>query len=282
MECIIDDLTVYYEAYGEGRPVLCLHGNSVDHRLMSGCLEPVFAGEAGYRRIYLDLPGMGRTPAKPWVRTADDLLRVITRFTEVVIGQESFLLVGESYGGYLSLGLLQSLSAQVEGLLLICPVIYAQGADRRLPPKRLLVRDEGLEAGIDPSDMASFLSTAVVATRETYARFAQEVLCGLKLGDTAHLQRVQREGYSLSCEEELRAMVYEGPCCILTGRQDHVVGYEDALALAARWPRASIAVLDCAGHNLQIEQPALFTAHVKAWLERVAAGSSPATFDGMA
>ena len=276
MECIIDDLTVYYAAYGEGRPVLCLHGNSVDHRLMNGCLEPIFAGEAGYRRIYPDLPGMGRTPAKPWVRTADDLLRVITRFIEVVIGQEPFLLVGESYGGYLSLGLLQSLSAQVEGLLLICPVIYAQGADRRLPPKRLLVRDEGLEVGIDPSDMASFLSTAVVATRETYARFAQEVLCGLKLGDRAHLQRVQREGYSLSCEEELKAMVYEGPCCILTGRQDHVVGYEDALALAARWPRASIAVLDCAGHNLQIEQPALFTAHVKAWLECVAVGSSPA------
>jgi pimeloyl-ACP methyl ester carboxylesterase len=41
---------------------LMLHGWSVDHRLMKGCMEPVFKKmDTEWKRIYFDLPGMGRT-----------------------------------------------------------------------------------------------------------------------------------------------------------------------------------------------------------------------------
>jgi pimeloyl-ACP methyl ester carboxylesterase len=49
--------------HGSGTPVLALHGAGVDHREIMGALEPLFVGRSGYRRIYPDLPGMGRTPA---------------------------------------------------------------------------------------------------------------------------------------------------------------------------------------------------------------------------
>ena len=76
MVCLIRDIPIYYEEYGEGRPVLCIHGYSVDHHLMTGCLEPVFTQMSGYRRIYLDLPGMGKTPAASWIQNADDMLEI--------------------------------------------------------------------------------------------------------------------------------------------------------------------------------------------------------------
>jgi len=58
------DSEIYYEIYGEGIPVLMIHGWSVDHRLMSGCLEPVFAlHPTQFMRIYIDLPGMGLSKA---------------------------------------------------------------------------------------------------------------------------------------------------------------------------------------------------------------------------
>ena len=60
------------------------------------------------------------------------------------------------------------------------------------------------------------------------------------------------------------------PALILTGRQDDVVGYEDQWALLPHYPRATFAVLDVAGHNLQFEQPALFDALMSEWLDRVA------------
>lgn len=36
MYCDFADVPVYYEVRGEGRPILIIHGFSVDHRLMEG------------------------------------------------------------------------------------------------------------------------------------------------------------------------------------------------------------------------------------------------------
>jgi pimeloyl-ACP methyl ester carboxylesterase len=62
VEYVIGDVPMHYVEYGEGLPVLTLHGAGVDHREVMGCLDPVFDAPPGYRRIYPDLPGMGRTP----------------------------------------------------------------------------------------------------------------------------------------------------------------------------------------------------------------------------
>jgi pimeloyl-ACP methyl ester carboxylesterase len=64
---------------------------------------------------------------------------------------------------------------------------------------------------------------------------------------------------------------FERPTLILTGRQDDAVGYLDQWRLLPHYPRATFAVLDVAGHNLQIEQPELFTALMLEWLDRVGA-----------
>ncbi len=41
------------------RPIVLIHGFTLDHRLMSGCMEPIFQNRTGWRRIYLDLPFAG-------------------------------------------------------------------------------------------------------------------------------------------------------------------------------------------------------------------------------
>ncbi|MFD2469254.1 alpha/beta fold hydrolase [Amycolatopsis silviterrae] len=56
---------MHYVEHGSGTPVLAVHGWMPDHRLMTGCLEPVFARRPGFRRIYPDLPGMGDRPPGP-------------------------------------------------------------------------------------------------------------------------------------------------------------------------------------------------------------------------
>ncbi len=49
---------------GAGTPVLFIHGNGVDHRLLSD-LDDVFASDDGdgWERIYVDLPGVRADPA---------------------------------------------------------------------------------------------------------------------------------------------------------------------------------------------------------------------------
>ena len=57
---------------------------------------------------------------------------------------------------------------------------------------------------------------------------------------------------------------------IVAGRQDWIVGYRDQWRLVERYPAATFAVLDVAGHNLQFERPELFGALLRDWLDRVA------------
>jgi pimeloyl-ACP methyl ester carboxylesterase len=62
---------------------------------------------------------------------------------------------------------------------------------------------------------------------------------------------------------------FEQPALIVTGRQDSVVGYAGQWDLVERYPRATFAVLDRAGHALPHEQPDLLGALVREWLQRV-------------
>ena len=55
----------------------------------------------------------------------------------------------------------------------------------------------------------------------------------------------------------------------LLGRQDSVVGYRDAWKIIENYPRATFAILDRAGHILQIEQEELFNSLTNDWLDRV-------------
>ena len=44
----------YYEEYGEGKPILIIHGLTCSMELMKGCIEPIFKEVNGYKRIYID------------------------------------------------------------------------------------------------------------------------------------------------------------------------------------------------------------------------------------
>ena len=49
MECQLEGISVHYEIYGEGYPLISLHGFSPDHRLMTGCMEPIFNHRSGWQ-----------------------------------------------------------------------------------------------------------------------------------------------------------------------------------------------------------------------------------------
>jgi pimeloyl-ACP methyl ester carboxylesterase len=268
MECNVRDIPLFYESYGSGLPILLLHGYTPDHRLMQGCMEPLFAERPGWRRIYLDLPGMGRTLGNEHIKSTDEMLEVVIDFLDTVIGGEPFLLAGESYGGYLSRGVLQRKFDQVAGMALICPVIVADRSQRALPPRKVIVEDPSLLASLSERDAEEFGSIAVVQDAYTWQRFQDEILSGVRMADEAFLQRISQQ-YSYSFDVDALPHLFTKPVVMLVGRQDQVAGYRDTWCILENYPRATFAVLDRAGHNLQIEQPQLFNALLGEWLNRV-------------
>src|SRR3954462_6166345 len=98
METQAGEVVVHYVEHGTGRPVLVLHGAGVDHREAEACFEPALDGMGELRRIYPDLPGMGRTTAPEELRSADDVLDTLLDFADEVSGGSSYLLIGHSAG----------------------------------------------------------------------------------------------------------------------------------------------------------------------------------------
>ena len=121
MECKLKGITVHYESFGEGRPLLALHGWGMDHRYMGSDMEPLFRERDGWRRIYPDLPGHGLTPGKDWIRNRDQELDIVLEFIDAVIAGEPFALAGSSAGAHLARGVVYRRPAELDGVLVVVP-----------------------------------------------------------------------------------------------------------------------------------------------------------------
>ncbi len=271
MECQIKDISVYYELFGEGRPIIMLHGWSIDHRHMVSDMEPTFRQRDGWKRIYLDLPGHGRTPGKDWITNQDKILDVVLDFIDHVIPGQRFVLAGSSLGAYLARGVVHHRPASIDGLLLTVPVIMAEDAKRHVPSPVILVTDTALVSKLEPAE-AEFFQIAVVQSRKVVDYIRGNLLSASEIGDQAFMAKIQKdhpENYAFSFDVDALPKPCPAPTLIVTGRQDFVAGYRDALEILENYPRGTFTVLDRSGHFVPFEQEDLFLALVGEWLDRV-------------
>ncbi|GKV67141.1 MULTISPECIES: alpha/beta fold hydrolase [unclassified Sporosarcina] len=259
-------MSIYHKVMGEGYPVVMIHGWTLDHQVMFHSFEPLFEERSGWKRIYIDLPGMGRSEAQPSIRNSDDILEAILRLLDELIPEQSFIICGNSYGGYIARGVIHARREKVRGLLLVAPLIIPDFAERKVPPQTILKRDSDLLSRLSREDAEEFGSMGVVQCQTEWKRFRNEILLPSKRKNADFVNHIRENGYGFTFNLS-SGLVY--PVLIITGRQDHIVGYHDAWRLIEDYPRATFAVLDMAGHNLQIEQADVFNTLVNDWLNRV-------------
>lgn len=264
--CKVGQADIFYEDLGEGKPVIMIHGYSPDHRLMSGCMEPIFSERVGWRRIYIDLPGMGLTKNYNDISSSDEMLSAIIEFIETIIPNEDYLIAGESYGGYIARGIIQKNPEQILGAAFICPVIFTSFEDRKVEMHQTIKVDQQFIEKLSKEQFEDFRSNNVVLDEYTWSRYNNEILSGCQIGDDDFLNKVkQKYGFSFEIDQS----VFSKPSIFFLGRQDSTVGFKDALQLLNKYPRGTFTVMDKAGHNLQIEQPDVFKVLVNEWIDRV-------------
>lgn len=259
---------INYEIEGHGKPIIILHGLGCDLNMMKACLEPIFKKKSDYKRIYIDLPGMGKSAGNIEDASSDAILNILLHFIESNIN-ENYLLIGESYGGYLARGILSQQIRKIDGLMLLCPVVVPESEKRKLPDDKLEFNDSAFLETLSDEEKAAFCEYAVIANEDTYKRYISEILPGIKMSDEKFLSELESNyAFSFDVDQIIRAADFDKPTLFLCGRQDNCVGYKDLEKLLDDYSRASFAVLDSAGHNLQIEQNSLFQELVRNWLER--------------
>jgi pimeloyl-ACP methyl ester carboxylesterase len=270
MDCDLKGITVHYEAFGEGRPLLALHGWGMDHRYMVSDLEPAFRQRDSWRRIYPDLPGHGMTPGPDWITCRDQELDVVLDFIDAVIPGERFALAGSSAGAYLARGVVHRRPTSVDGVLLTVPMIGSDRAARLVPSHVTLVADPALASELDPDEAGDLFELLVVQSREV-VEYLRANVPSAETGDEAYMERIQASPgtYGFSFDVDALPAPCPVPALIVTGRQDSVIGYRDAWEILENFPRATFAVLDRAGHFVAAEQADLFRDLVGEWLDRV-------------
>jgi pimeloyl-ACP methyl ester carboxylesterase len=265
MEIRLKNISLYYEETGRGRPLLMLHGWPLDHRSMKGAFEPLFADRPGWRRIYLDLPGMGRSGAPAWITGQDQVLNVLLEFIDAVLPGQRFCVAGLSYGGLLAQGLIHHIGDRIDGAVLLVPSM-ASATDADLAEFLVMHTEEVDYSGFSKEEIDSFKGMAVVQNQTHLQAWKDFIFPGVSAANFGFLEKL-KEPYSFDVEKLERP--FPAPVLFLLGRQDSVVGYRAALRLIENYPHASLAVLDCAGHCLSMEQTTVYNALANEWLKRV-------------
>ena len=236
--CVIEHI-----AHGQGDALVGLHGAGVDHREIEAAVESALPDSIG-RRIYPDLPGMGRSTAGG-LESNDDVVSVLCAFIDG-LAAGPVVLIGHSYGAYLARGVAARRPDLIRGLGLICPVAERS---RNVPAHRVVRQDADAYDELPPEQRPGFDEYFVVRTSATARRYRDHVVPGTHLVDEAALQRIVA-GWPVNVDP-----CFTGPTLIMAGRHDSVAGYVDAIDLLDAYPRSALAIIENAGHALIHERP---------------------------
>jgi pimeloyl-ACP methyl ester carboxylesterase len=231
-------------------------------------MEPIFTQHQGWKRIYPDLPGMGKTPGANWITTEDQVLDIVLDFIDKVVPGQNFAVAGMSYGGYLARGVIYRRSRFISGLLLTVPMIQPVREKRTLPSQVTLVEDPAILSETEPDLAEALQDYATVQSQKLLDHVKANLFPAAEIADHTFLAKL-KEHYAFSFDVDELPEPLAVPTLILCGRQDSTSGYHDAWGILENYPRGTFIILDRAAHGLEVEQENLFRTLVSEWLDRV-------------
>lgn len=261
----LKDITTNYHDQGSGFPVTLLHGSGAGVTAWANWRNAIQVLKDKHRVIAPDLVGFGYTEAP-----ADIEYRFMDTWVEQIVDLLDFLgieqtdLVGNSFGGSLSLALAVKHPKRVRRMVLmgsggqpfpVTPELealwgYTPSIDNMKKIMDIMAYDRSLVT--DELAELRYRATARPGFQERFA----------------HVFPSPRQRWSdaqIVSDEQLRALTHE--VLIIHGRDDRVVPLDVSLKLEQKIDRAQLHVFGRCGHWTQIEHGARFNQLVLNFLE---------------
>ena len=258
--------------------MLVLHGGpGLDHHEFADYLDPL---TDEFRLLLVDLRACGLSEACPphtWTleRHAQDVIMLAR-----ALGLERYAVLGHSYGAFVAL------QNAVDFPGMAAQTIVSGG----IPSTRWLEAVERNLGAFEPVELreqvtASWAKEAHVETQEGFAELMREQF-PFHFADPLDPrieEYLERSSGTLYAPEVLRHFSAEGyggievedrlgeiasPTLVLGGRYDRVCVAEAAQAIAAGIPRSELVVFERSGHMTFVEEPDLYVAVVRSFLQR--------------
>ena len=244
-----DGVGIYYEAYGEGPPLLLTHGYSSTSAMWHGQVDAL---ARDHKLILWDMRGHGQSdyPDDPHAYsealTVGDMAAILD-----AVGAERAIIGGLSLGGYMSLAFYRAYPQRARALLIIDtgPGFKKDDAREAWNARALATADKLDHEGLD------MLKSATRERATARHRNAQ----GLALAARGML--TQRDARVIELLPDITV-----PSLIVVGADDApFLAASDYMA--AKIPGAQKVVIPAAGHAVNIDQPKAFIDAVTPFLK---------------
>jgi 4,5:9,10-diseco-3-hydroxy-5,9,17-trioxoandrosta-1(10),2-diene-4-oate hydrolase len=264
--------TRYWQAGGEGPPVILIHGLGASAEIWQYNLGAL----ASRHRVYVpDLPGFGRTEKPGWMDYSPGSYSRFVRDFMTALGIGRASLVGHSLGGGVALRAVLDDPGRVEKLILVS----SAGLGREVSfPLRI--------ASLPFFDRVFFTPPLPVFVRflhrlvydpstitDEFARLYYEMFFqpGAVRAFTSILRNIAtlrgaRPGVLEPIREGLGTI--GAPTLILWGRQDRILPVGQAVDAAGRIPGARLHIFERCGHMPNVEHPGEFNRLVLEFLQQ--------------
>ncbi|MGP1580243.1 MAG: alpha/beta fold hydrolase [Wolinella sp.] len=203
--------TLSYEVYHheQTREVLFLHGWGSNKELMKHAFGAYFAG---FRHIYLDLPGFGKSPNSETLRT-QDYAGIVRAFLDA-LGSKGDFIIAHSFGGKIA--------------TLLAPQKLALLSSAGIVPKKSL----STRLKIALAKLARFLGIGAVA------RF-------LRSKDVTNMPQNMYETFKNVVDEDFTEcfMNFNGSATIFWGEEDRATPLSSGQKIASLIPKSSLFIL---------------------------------------
>ena len=200
-----------------------------------------------------DLPGHGSSADVPWLSIDDTAAQIAALIADRTATGRAHV-VGLSLGGYVALALAASETRVVRSAIVsgVTVVPFPHAGVMRM-----------LGALIDPIARTDFMINVNArslripsASREGYRAAAKQVAAGTT-------KRVSADAMAY----RLPAKLTDVRILAVAGEREHPLVLESLCVIAEQFPRGVAALARGAGHAWNAEQPELFTAMIRTWVE---------------
>jgi len=248
----IKGLTVNYKTFGEGEPLLVLHGwggSSESYLQLKDYLQDSF-------KLYIpDLPGFGKSEPPKEVWDVSRYMEFANDFA-TEIGLDKFLFFGHSFGGRVCIKFLNKYPEKVKALILCA----SAGIKHELTTKQKAGKAVS-KIGKKVFKLPGVNKLEKVARKILYKSIGEH--------DYEKLSSTMKESFKKVIAEDLQPLIknIKVPTLIVWGKQDGMTPLSDAYIFEKEIEGSKLKVIDEARHGVHKQAPEKLGSYIKEFIK---------------
>jgi len=250
VEITVNGIKTSYQTFGDGFPVLILHGWGSFSERWSVVAEDIAKGVPGgsgpFKVVVPDLPGFGNSDALTTAWNMNNYINWVEGFVRET-GLKEFYLAGHSFGGALACKFAIKHPQDVKKLFLIS----AASVRKRTTEKNVLKNLSKVMKKL------SFFP-GYELFRKAFYKFI------IRKSDYPYVEGLMKETFKNVISEDLSQFTgfIRTPTVIIWGNKDKSTPIEDAYFMKDKIRNSKLVVIDGAGHILNREYPELLAQKI--------------------